>query len=204
MITFEDGPAKEARLSLRRAPVLLRVVRDRRRRTTARARGHAEDGVAAWDALDQLTDVARPHEDVFLYRLTTRPQYVHIRACKRAESGMRVIAMYAEFPERVPDLILRDPAMWVAWCNDNRDRVIATYYPKGDHAMFTVTINTKSAAFERSPTDELGRVLRDLANHLPGADLSHPIELKDRDGVSCGTAQLRASDAERESGVRKG
>ncbi|HEX8914395.1 MAG TPA: hypothetical protein VF796_18755 [Humisphaera sp.] len=112
MITFTDGPAAGVELSLARQPLLLRVVRS--------AGGE-------WDALDQLDDVARPRERIFLYRLTAPAQFhgwIDFRTPGGFRRGQRLVsAAYAAVPDPPADAVLRDNAAWAAWCEANRERL---------------------------------------------------------------------------------
>lgn len=58
MIELIDGPANGVSLDLMRAPIMLRVVRDR---------------AGNWDALDQLADEPKRGETIFLYRMVGNP-----------------------------------------------------------------------------------------------------------------------------------
>lgn len=55
MTRFEDGPAAGVNLSLRRAPMFLRVVQNNQ--------------TGEWDALDQLDDTPEKNETIFVYKV---------------------------------------------------------------------------------------------------------------------------------------
>jgi hypothetical protein len=96
---FVDGPASGTVLQLRRAPVLLRVVR-----------GHAGE----WDALDQLEDVPRADETLVVYRRVGRPSRCHINA-GRGRSGWYAIAEYRVVADQPTEDVVRDTRRWRAW-----------------------------------------------------------------------------------------
>lgn len=101
MVKFLDGPAKDQVLRLGRSPVLLRVVQSPGDR---------------WDALDQLTDVARDNEKIFVYRLTAQPSSVHI--CRRpGGGGWDMMAEYAVVEPQPSDAILRSNRKWGEWAD---------------------------------------------------------------------------------------
>lgn len=102
MTKFLDGPAAGKVLDLRRAPLLLRVVIDRR--------GNV-------DALDQVDDVPHAGETIHVYRLQGPPQRVHlcIRGKGRSGSGWREIGEYALNSEQPADEVARDNRRWRAW-----------------------------------------------------------------------------------------
>lgn len=106
MVRFLDGPADGQALDLRRAPVVLRVVRDRR--------------TGAWDALDQLTDQPKPTEEIFVYRLAEEPTYMHLKCARRSQSGFRCMANYRHWPQQPADDQLRTDSAFNRWCLDNR------------------------------------------------------------------------------------
>lgn len=99
MITFADGPAKGAALELRRAPLFLRVVQ-------------SADGI---DALDQLDDVARPEERIFVYVRTGQASRVHVCRSPRRLSGWFFSAEYRLHQTQPDDAILRDFDRWSSW-----------------------------------------------------------------------------------------
>lgn len=109
--TFIDGPAKGQKLSLRRNPLLLRVVHDPKK----------GDVAEAWDALDQPDDKLGRGEAVYLYRLTGPPGYVHVRAARGSGLGgswcTGVYSIMLVQPDRE---ILRDNDAYGRWCDKNR------------------------------------------------------------------------------------
>lgn len=104
MTRFLDGPTAGVILSLRRAPLYLRVVRD---------------AAGKWDALDQLDDTPTPGEAVVaVYRLEGTPSVCFIDGVRnRRRVGWReLMASYRAVGEQ-PDLdVVRDTAAWRAWC----------------------------------------------------------------------------------------
>lgn len=99
MTTFQDGPAHGAKLMLRRSPYFLRVTYN------------GKD----YDALDQLADVAKPEETIYLYRITALPGWCHIRASKPEASGTFSMGNYAYVSPQPDDAILRDNEAWRKW-----------------------------------------------------------------------------------------
>lgn len=114
MSTFLDGPAEGQTLRLRNPTIMLRVVQ-------------AADG--SWDALDMPEDVARPDEKVYVYRATLKPtSVVHVdypnKQGKRCGSW-HCDAEYRLLPEQPADEIVRDLRRWRAWCDANKDALLA-------------------------------------------------------------------------------
>lgn len=106
MIRIVDGPAGGAELSLRRAPVYLRVVIDSAGRV---------------DALDMLDDVPRDGETVHVYqgdRDTLRALPDDVFVCASGRDGMRQVGgadgVYRHRPD-VDGEQLRDTAVWRSW-----------------------------------------------------------------------------------------
>ena len=101
-VRFLDGPAAGAALSLRRAPIFLRVVIDRRTK--------------AVDALDQLSDTPEPTEAIYVYR---RSAYVGSAiVCSRGRGGgcrSEQVAEYSLHPEQPEDAVMRDEKRWGEW-----------------------------------------------------------------------------------------
>lgn len=95
MVRFLDGPAIDATLMLRRAPVFLRVTI-----------GAGQE----IDALDQLDDEPRDGEEVFVYRKVpgTRGRVL------MRPGGCYEIGDYRFMPD-APTSGLRDVAQWRAW-----------------------------------------------------------------------------------------
>lgn len=106
--TFEDGPARGARLALARAPVLLRV---------------AVGPSGTVDALDQREDTAKPGETITVYVLTA-PASVCFIDYQLPGGGRRVgerlmSGHYRMLRDQPGDDVLRDNAAWRAWCEAN-------------------------------------------------------------------------------------
>lgn len=107
MIRFTDGPAADKSLSLKRAPLLLRVVFGPR---------------GAVDALDQLNDTPNPNERIVVYRAITKPTQYHILARGKggkALTGWWARCEYAVLPDdqQPDDVTARNMDLWRAWCN---------------------------------------------------------------------------------------
>jgi len=99
MITFTDGPAEGATLSLRRTPIFLRVVVDAK-------------GVV--DALDQLDDEIRPGETAFVYRIDEDGRRGFV--CSRGKGGgCRRMATYRLHTEQADQATLSDNELWGEW-----------------------------------------------------------------------------------------
>lgn len=117
MTAFVDGPAAGEILMLRRAPVMLRVVRSK---------------LGKWDALDQPDDAAKAGEQIFVYRLAEKPSRYHlcIRGKGKKEGGFYWSGKYELLPENVADEVLRDTAAWARWCVQNFDRLMPEWAKK--------------------------------------------------------------------------
>ena len=110
MITFVDGPAKGVQLELARTPIVLRVVRGR-----------------VWDALDQVDDVVRAGEQVFVYRLVGEASVYHISCRPRSRSRWVYKAKY-EFLDPQPAFDqIRTTAAWRQWCETVRDAMMEAW-----------------------------------------------------------------------------
>ena len=118
MIRFVDGPAAGVVLSLRRTPVLLRVVR-----------GPGGN----WDALDQLDDTPAADEAIHVYRCATdKPTacFWHGRGKGgRRTGGMSMVAEYSLLPFQPSDEEMRTNEAWAAWCASVKDRVLGAAAP---------------------------------------------------------------------------
>ena len=101
MTRFLDGPAEGQTLGLARAPKLLRVVQDGRKK---------------WDALDRIEDVPRPEETVTVYVRVTEPFMVHVDMRDRKKSGWYQGADYRVAKAQPSVEIARDTKKWQAWC----------------------------------------------------------------------------------------
>lgn len=102
MTTFTDGPAAGTTLSLRRAPLFLRVVR----------------GPGGIDGLDQLDDRPAIDEELFAYRKVEDRGMVHINARdKRGRhcGGFFAMATYQFVDAQPDDSTMRTNMKWAAW-----------------------------------------------------------------------------------------
>lgn len=111
MVSFENGPAAGKVLTLRRAPLFLRVTQ-------------AATGV--FDALDLVHDQPAAAEAIFVYRRLGAAGSVHLDG-RNAKTGRRFGEWFAiadyRFSVRQPeDGVLRDTTLWQAWCADERAR----------------------------------------------------------------------------------
>jgi len=99
---FLDGPAEGVKLALRRAPLYLRVT--------------YQSG--EWDALDQLSDVPKAKESVYIYKRLDCARGVHVRASKG--SGLGGCWSYGQYRYigDLPDEISRHTKEWRAWAED--------------------------------------------------------------------------------------
>jgi len=98
---FLDGPAAEARLNLRRAPLFLRVVID-------------ADGKV--DALDQLTDEPTETEAIHVYRLVAGSVSRGF-ACSRGRGCSQFVSADYRLHQTQPiDLQARDSVLWREFC----------------------------------------------------------------------------------------
>lgn len=98
MVKFLDGPAEGQVLALRRAPLLLRVVRDQ---------------AGEFDALDQLEDEPREGEAITVYRRIGEAARVHLKM--RKGSGWYQLAEYRVLPVQPLDQVARRREGWQAW-----------------------------------------------------------------------------------------
>jgi len=97
MIRLLDGPAEGAYL-VKRAPLFLRAVID-------------EQGEA--DVLDQLDDVPKPREMVYVYRLEGTAGRLHLHF--GGKGGWYAMASYRYLPD-VDGEHLRGWKLWRDWC----------------------------------------------------------------------------------------
>ena len=117
MIRFIDGPVAGAVLSLRRTPVMLRVVEGR-------------DDII--DALDELDDDPKPSETIYVYMLASVPQTVHI---DRGEINGRHVgewhttAEYTVWPQQPTDDQMRTTDAWRAWVESQRPQIMDALGP---------------------------------------------------------------------------
>lgn len=110
MTNFTNGPAAGVTLSLRRAPLFLRVVRDE---------------AGKWDALDLVSDIVAPGEAVYAYRRTRHDGTVHVDG--RDKNGRRYgewfqLAEYALVEPQPPEAVLRDTRNWQGWATAEHAR----------------------------------------------------------------------------------
>jgi hypothetical protein len=114
---FLDGPAKGRFLSLRRAPIFLRVVID------------IDGGV---DALDQPGDTPSPTETIHVYRLASEPS--HFIVCSRGKGAgcnPGVTADYCLYDNQPTDEEAREGSCWRAWCLLQAEEGLWPLYPTG-------------------------------------------------------------------------
>jgi hypothetical protein len=104
VIRFLDGPAADVALAVRRDPLFLRAVFNPRAKA------------GPWDALDQLDDAPKPHERIAVYLRIWRRSPVHVKACRRSESGFFADAGYRLSERQPDDATARDAEAWRAWC----------------------------------------------------------------------------------------
>lgn len=110
MTTFNNGPARGIVLKLCRAPFFLRVCIGPLLDDT--------DNRPKIDALDQLGDVPRAYETLFVYRLTAKPGHCHIRA-SHGQGGFFPLADYTLVQPQPSDGEMRDRKAWEKWCEAN-------------------------------------------------------------------------------------
>lgn len=106
MVTFLDGPAARECLMLRRAPLYLRVT------FNPRAKGDQ------WDALDQLTDEPKPHEQIHVYRREGPGRRMHLNCRPRSAGGIYAAAEYRIIDNPPPEATVRSTEAWRLWCLD--------------------------------------------------------------------------------------
>ncbi|HEY1187150.1 MAG TPA: hypothetical protein VGE74_05800 [Gemmata sp.] len=109
MTRFTDGPAAGVVLSLRRAPLFLRVVRD---------------AAGKFDALDQLADEPAVDESLTAYVLAGEPSVMFLDWTEKGKrrGGRFVSASYRHVPDQPPDWVMRDQGAWRAWCAGAQQR----------------------------------------------------------------------------------
>lgn len=100
MTHFEDGPAKDKTLMLKRAPRFLRVVE--------------ENG--QFDALDQLDDEPRPNENIYAYERVGEVGMIHINAGRKNHGGLFTMATYRYIKDQPKDINMRNRDQWQLWC----------------------------------------------------------------------------------------
>jgi hypothetical protein len=109
VIRFINGPAAGVDIDLRRAPIMLRVVRSR---------------YGNWDALDQPHDEAQSTESIYVYRMIGQANWYHCRSSKRSISGFHATATYEFLPEQPPDHCIRTTKAWAEWCDSNKEQLL--------------------------------------------------------------------------------
>lgn len=108
MTRFIDGPAKGISLSLRTAPIFLRVV-------------HMDKAKREWDALDDYEDTPSPEETIHVYILAGTPGTCHIDG-RDPKTGKRfgrweVMAEYRIWRGGDPlEDEKRITELWQKWC----------------------------------------------------------------------------------------
>ena len=118
MIKFLDGPAAGQILALRRAPIFLRVAFNPMARRPARGKDRQ------WDALDAMDDVAKEHEQLFVYIANEPPGSVHLCCRPRSAGGWFATGTYRLSPDQPDPSILHDNAAYYVWVNANADRLL--------------------------------------------------------------------------------
>jgi len=102
MIRLLDGPGAGENLDLLRAPAMLRVVRN---------------AAGTWDGLDQLSDEAGADEQIWVYRIASKPTVMHLSCRPRSKSRWIISADYRLYPDQPTDATLRDNDAWGRWCS---------------------------------------------------------------------------------------
>ncbi len=112
MVTFLNGPAAGQILQLQRAPMLLRVTRDKL-------------GDGAFDALDQLDDTPKGTEELWAYRCVENHGMVHISYTRKGRrcGGFYAHAKYALVEQQPEEKIMRNTARWRQWCIEASKKV---------------------------------------------------------------------------------
>lgn len=106
MTTFEDGPAKNARLMISRTPRFLRVTED----------------AGKFDALDQIGDTARASEKLYAYQTDGPTGFVHMNMKPRHWSGP--ICSYRLYAEQPTDAQMRSSREWTKWCESRPEAAL--------------------------------------------------------------------------------
>lgn len=100
MTHFEDGPAKDKTLMLKRAPRFLRVV----------------DENGQFDALDQLDDAPRPDEKIYVYERVGKVGMIHINTGRKNQGGVFPMATYRFIENQPDDAVMRNRDQWQSYC----------------------------------------------------------------------------------------
>ncbi len=116
MVKFLNGPAEGVELSLRRAPMLLRV---------------AQSPCGSWDALDQVEDEPQAAERIWVYVQSGSISRYHLlcRGKNRAASRWYVNASYKLVADQPSDHHLRIRTAWEAWAMENAKIIKALEEP---------------------------------------------------------------------------
>ncbi len=101
MTTFQNGPAKDVTLELKRIPHFLRVTRNTK---------------LEFDALDLLEDSPRADETLIAYQLADQPLRGMIDGAKYR--GPFVSAWYKLVDPQPSDAQMRDTVSWRKWCQE--------------------------------------------------------------------------------------
>jgi hypothetical protein len=118
MMRFVDGPAVGVMLQMRLTPIVLRAVKNPR----------AQKSETVWDCLNEPGDVAKPHEEIYVYILAGRPQSVHLCCSPRSRSGWYSIGVYRQLTVDPPDdATMRDNQRWSDWCEANKARLLPAW-----------------------------------------------------------------------------
>jgi hypothetical protein len=108
VISFLGGPAAGESLTVKRAPLFLRVVF-----STIRKPGNR------WDALDQPTDTPQANETIHVYVRKGKASTIFWKGTK-GNSGAFAHAQYAYLEKPPSEDVLRDTEKWQAWCLEHR------------------------------------------------------------------------------------
>jgi hypothetical protein len=98
MLTLNDGPCKGT-FMVKRAPVFLRAV---------------IDGKGETDVLDQVEDMPKKDEKIYVYKRVGLENMCHIKMVKRSESGWYALADYWQIKD-VDGEQFRDNSQWQMW-----------------------------------------------------------------------------------------
>lgn len=109
MTKFVNGPAVDVVLLLKRAPLFLRAV---------------EDLTGKWDALDQLTDVARVDERIVVYRRSGPVMTAHVNMGRKG-CGWFMGAEYAVVEPQPDQAVLQNNTAYREWAIANTIAAVA-------------------------------------------------------------------------------
>jgi hypothetical protein len=124
LITFLDGPASGQTLMLRRAPLFLRVCHD-----AGYAKAVCKKGRQEWDALDELSDVPRPGEKLYVYVRESHAGPIYVLMSSRNGSGWYERATYKLHSEQPDDETMRRTSSWQAWAQAAAEKMQADFPP---------------------------------------------------------------------------